>query len=228
MAITAFMAGILLATTPVRADIWNFNLDSSQSSVLVTFTALAPTGQQLVETDVSSLAGTMSVDLGSVSNPFGTAQIQAWDSVLAEGLNYTFNFTGLPQITAVSSPNTIQIDLSSFGAAGNVAGGSFDQLGNVLRNQGTFVINGAGFNNTPIDFDTNNDQDFLGYQVSRTGDVVTLIGDFDFNYDFEEGVFSGNLRWQGNFVAFASVPEPSALVILGGMALMVAAHRRRR
>jgi len=228
VAIATFAAVVLLASASVRADIWNFNIDQSQSSVLVTFTATAPTNQTLIETDVSSLAGTMSADLGSVSSPFGMAQIQNWDSVLADALNFTFNFTGIPTITAVSSANNVRIDLTTFGGAGNVGGGSFDQLGNVLRNQGTFIVNGATFNNDPIDFDTNNAQDFLGYQLSRTGDVITLSGDFDFNYDFTEGTFSGNLRWQGNFVALASVPEPNSFAILSGVALLAAGYRRRR
>ncbi len=219
---------IALSASTARADIWNLQLDQSQSSVLVSFRATAPTTQTITNTDTSSLAGTMAIDLLSPSAPFGTAQITNFESSLADGLNYTFNFQGIPQITVDSAPGNTEIDLTTFGAPGNVVGGLFTQTDNILRSFGTFVVNGAGFNNEPISFDVNNDQDFNNYTVSRSGDTLTVTGSFDFNFDFTQGVFSGNVRYQGNFVAFGAVPEPHSAIVLGATAMICSCLRRRR
>jgi hypothetical protein len=220
---------LALSTSLTQADVIDLQLDQSQSNTLVTFTATAiPTGQTLQSTDTSSLAGPMNISLGTNGPPFGTAQIQMFESNLADGLNFNFNFAGVGLVTIASAPGNTEIDLTSFGGAGSVAGGQFSQLGNVLRNHGRFVVNGGGFTDEPFDFDFDNNQDFVNYTVSRAGDVVTVTGSFDFNWDFSEGVFAGNVRYQGDFVAFGAVPEPHSALVLGVTALLGICVRRRR
>lgn len=215
-----------LPTAASRADL-TFQVDSTQSNVNVTFSASGG-GQSDSGVDSSPLSGTLFTSLGSLESPFGTAQIQQLNLLLTESLSYNV-LPGLGGITVNTTPDVdTVIFLSTAGAAGNVASGAFNQLGNVLTNQGSFTVNGAGFNNDAFPFNTTNNQDFSAYQLSRVGDIVTLTGDFDFNWDFTEGQFSGNVRWQGNFVAVSVVPEPTSFALissLSGLALFV---RRRR
>lgn len=226
----ASMTWVLALTTSLaRADVIDLQIDQTQSSAFVTFTATAtPTGQTLQSTDTSSLAGPMNISLGMNESPFGTAQIQMFESNLADGLNFSFDFTGVGNILIDSAPGNTEIDLTSFGAAGSVAGGQFSQLSNVLRNHGRFVVNGGGFTDEPFDFDFDSNQDFVNYTVSRTGDNITVTGSFDFNWDFAEGVFEGNVRYQGDFVAFGAVPEPHSALVLGVTAMFCSCIRRRR
>jgi hypothetical protein len=218
-----------LPTAASRADLL-FQVDSTQSSVNVTFFAetAAGGGQSDSGVDSSALSGTLFTSLGSLESPFGTAQIQQLDLLLMDSLSYNI----LPGLGGIAVNSTSGVDtvifLSTAGAAGNVAGGTFDQLGNVLTNQGSFTVNGAGFNNAAFPYDTNNDQDFLAYQISRVGDIVTLTGEFDFQWTFDEEGFTGNVRWQGNFVATSVVPEPTSFALLGSLSGLALFGRRRR
>lgn len=136
------VAWLCVGGTYANADL-AFQLDSSQSNVVVTFLANAPTGSD-TQVDTSALTGTMNVTFGSLSNPFGTAQVTAFDSLLSDGLGFNFNFPSIGPITVTAAPNVVDVALISFGSAGNVNGGAFDQLENSLRNSGTFVVNGWG------------------------------------------------------------------------------------
>jgi hypothetical protein len=220
---------IVLGSASVgRADILHFGIDESQSSVTVTIVGNAPTGTDS-DVSVSAMSGELSADIGVFGSPFGTAQVQILNLVLLDEIEFSLSFPVIGGVSIVSDPNNAElISLTSFGPAGNVSGGSFDQLGNVLATQGSFIVNGAGFSDDVIPFDDSQDQDFIGYQLERVGDTVFMSGTFDFTSNFEEGQFNGTLRWQGSFVAFAAVPEPSMFMALTATVLGGIGFRRRR
>lgn len=222
-------------STVVRADIVNLQIDSTQSSVTVTFKADAVIGGNVVDTDTevdtSRLSGPASIDVGSTSSPFGSAQLQTFEGTHLDPLAFAFLFPNLGGVAVNVTSNDKRTDLKSFGAAGAVAGGLFTQNGNVLRDYGTFVATG-GVNET-FSFDVDNNQNFVNYQVSRTGDTLSVSGTYDFQWSFNEDVggglsFVGNIRSQGNFVAFGAVPEPSTAIVLAAASLLGFSIRRRR
>ena len=182
----------------------------------------------------TSVSGTGMIDVASLSDPFGTAQITALDLTLDDGLSFSL---AAGFVTLTTAPGDVTISLVTPGPAGAVSGGFFDQLGNLLQFGGNIQVddpfNLLGGSQT-IDLATvaPTAVDFLNFQVTRTGNIKTVSGSFSLvdSIEITNGVFipivaNGTFSASGNVPA---IPEPGSLLVLGLACGMFGLRRQRR
>ncbi len=194
-------------------------LDSNLSSATITIANVSQT---------SATSGTVLLATTPVSSPFSTAQIQDFDLVLDDGLNFVI-LGGL--VTLTSAGGELSIEMVTPGSAGTVTGGQFDQLGNTVAATGTLALsdpfNLAG-GSGPFELGSLGSQmvDFNDITISSVGEIVTI----DAQYVFGDTISGIDVTVSGRIVASGSVavPEPSTMLIVGACLLTGLARRRRR
>ena len=217
---------ILLAVHNVgRADVVSLAMDPAQSNVDMSVNS------SMFEN--SAMAGTGTLDVTSLEDPFGVAQITEMNLMLVDGL--TFNLLG-GLVTVTTQPGDITISMVTPGAGGSVSGGTFDQLGNIMAFGGLMQINDSlGFigGNQTIDLSTfaPNPVDLVGIEISRAGDTKVVSGTFSITDEFDIGdgtlvpiVANGTFFASGDVPA---VPAPGTLIWLVAFSGLVAAKRQR-
>jgi len=188
--------------------------------------------------DSSSISGTGIVNSLAHNTPAATAQITDLDLLLDDGLSFTIPLAFGLQLGGTTNPSDISVTLVTPGAAGSVdSAGFFDQLGNVVQFGGVIDITdpsglfvpGGG---TTVDLSTlaPTTVDFLGFQITQTGSIKTVGGDFSITTDVAVGPITVPVIADGSFSASGevpAVPEPSSLLVLG-LACGVVSLRRKR
>ena len=212
-----FAVVLLIAQASAHGDLI---IDSSLSTT--TFTVLGVS-------DSSATSGTLDVLVSPGTSPFNTAQIIGLDALLDDEIDLDL-LGGAVSIGA--APASINVQLASPGPAGAVVGGSFDQIGNELLASGLISVNDP-FNlaggSTTVDLSTlgNQTADFNDVLISESGDIVTV----DLSYSITglvggvEVVIDGRIVASGDAI---SVPEPSSVAILFGIACISIQRRGRR
>ena len=183
--------------------------------------------------ETSSVSGTGSIDVASLTAPFGTAQITALDISLDDALSFSFA-AGL--VTVNTQPGDDTISLVTPGAAGVVTNGLFDQLGNQLQLGGTIAVSDplnllGGSQTLDLSSQAPTVTDFLDFEISRTGDIKTVSGTFSVTDSIEvaPGTFIP-LAANGSFLAsgvVTAVPEPGSLAVLGLLSGLFVIRRQR-
>jgi len=181
--------------------------------------------------DVTSASGSAAIDLlGHTITPGSSIQLTSLDLTLDSGLDF-----GLGLGLAASTQNSdVAVSLVTPGAAGTIAGGTFDQLANQLALSGTVAITdffGLAGGNQTIDLSTLGlvSADLNDISISQTGNVFTITGDLDFSQPVALGGATIQLDAFGQFVAsgIKAVPEPSAAAALIAVASLLLTRRRR-
>jgi len=178
---------------------------------------------------VDSTSSFLDLDIAGVQ---GTPDVTSasLDLTLDSGLDF-----GLGLGLAASTQNSdVAVSLVTPGAAGTIAGGTFDQLANQLALSGTVAITdffGLAGGNQTIDLSTLGlvSADLNDISISQTGNVFTITGDLDFSQPVALGGATIQLDALGQFVAsgIKAVPEPSAAAALIAVASLLLTRRRR-
>jgi len=202
-----------------RADLVTFEIDQSQSSLLVIASASNSQGEFDIDFGSTRINGELSTIFDRSKNLY---QINGLNFRLSDGLDLFFNFS--QPMTMSSIADDIRIDLNSFSAAEGIGEGNSVQFGNQLRNYGQFAFS----DNSLLLFDRIVPQDFV-YNITREGDLLKLRSDLYFEWNFTHGDIQGNIQYQGSFVAYGTaVPEPSSASLLLPFLLGCLGFHRRR
>ena len=208
----AFFIATFLAVN-VRADIVDFVMDSSQSYVDLTIV-----GADAPSTQRSQTTGFGKIDLSPTTEPFGQAQITELNQTLVDGLGYS---VGGGLATLSTTGGNVMTNLVTPGAAGTVSAGQFDQLANMMELLGNVDVtdpsNIIGGTQT-LDLSTIvlDPIDFTDVTISRTGNTLTISGDYLINATIDTGTMGVPIVLAGSFLATGAIaiPEPGGLVFL--------------
>jgi len=158
-----------MLTSLTQAQVIELTVDSAQSSVEVNIAGSASS---------SPLSGTGTFDLEFAYPPAGNAQITELNLIVDEALSFSFAF-GL--VRGSTSPGDVTLSLVTPGDPGTIAGGSFDQLANLVALGGDLDVSGPLGNQVfdlseiefaPFDFDS--------VSVTELCDVITISSSFAF------------------------------------------------
>ncbi len=151
--------------------------------------------------DQSSLGGSGSLVLAQDQAPYGTAQITDLLLELRDGMS--FNLLVLGQtLSAVAEPGAVGVRLVEPGAAGNVVGNQFDQLGNLFQFEGEIILS-----TQPTPYDLSSvapvSADVLGIRLSEAAGQISASAPIDLLFDVEIPTLLG--------------PFPIQIEIVGGL-----------
>ena len=223
IATMCLMAG---AAAPAWADVVNFSVDSSQSSASI---EILDSGVQSTPT-----TGSLILNLDSLTEPFGVAQITDLNLVLQNQLDFSL-LGGLVSLS--TRPNDTTLSLLLPGDGGTVTGGQFDQLNNIMVISGIAdvsdplgLLGAAG--DSEFDLSTLGQTlvDYTNVGLVKSGDQYTLTADFSLDQTVEFNGVDVDISITGTVVAngFAAVPEPGSALALGALGLVAAGTYRRR
>lgn len=163
--------------------------------------------------DVTSITGDAVLDLGSTSEPFGTAHVTELNLTLADGFSIDF-LAGT--VTVSVEPGGAVVDFFQIGAMGIVdAENRFDQFGNLFGVTGMSLIEAPiPFGNSEVDLSTVKPVpfDIIDALLELDGDQLTLS--VDVNIDFEFDVLGGTAVMNLNGpIVMTGVIEGDALIL---------------
>lgn len=145
--------------------------DPSSVSVLVDAGVLGD------DEENSPISGLLTVDLlPSAINPT-SARITALEATIDDEVNYLLGgFFLLPEVTVSAAAGDLSVQMVEAGPAGEITGGTFDQLENLLGLAGTIE---SSIVDDPIDLGMEDPAmiDFIGVELNTDRMEVALIGD---------------------------------------------------
>ena len=200
--------------------------NSTQAQLIVDTTLSQATITVAGLSDTSTTSGTIDLQVSPSTTLFSTAQITDLNLTLDEALFLNFGLASL-----ATDPASIQIEMISPGAAGSVAGGTFDQLGNTLAVSGQADVTdpfGLVGGSMLIDLSALGSQavDFNNISIVEAGGVVTV----DASYSIIGAANGVDVSIDGRVVAsgpVVAVPEPTTAGIIGAATCFVFLRRRR-
>ncbi|MEL7237739.1 MAG: hypothetical protein AAGK78_02665 [Planctomycetota bacterium] len=232
---------------PASADVMNFTVDPSQSSLTVSgslgngiFSVTA--APQFAGSDVATLQGNLQADVTATSISFtGGSAIDAdvLATPVAPGVggvagtgpgDLGFVFAGLlGAVNVDAAGRDLLFDVAS-GPAVLGTGGAFSAAANLSVLDGDIDFNGvalgeAAQGSVPLDGEVAPNVTALDGTLVEIGGLFVLTLPVEVTFEYEDDGFTGSLLATGQIVATAPVPEPTSLTVLAvaGLAL-----RRRR
>ena len=196
-------------------DALGMAIDPGQSNVSLTVAGTS---------DTSTISGPVELILGSLSTPFGTAQVTEVQVVLDEGFDISF-LGGLVSVSA--EPDDVVITMQAPGPAGVVDGNNqFSQLGNIATATGQVEVfdplnlAGGSMNidlaaSGPLQFDIQN------AQLGSGGGSISLSLDLFLAIEVAAGI---EASIDGTLVASGALPDmnivqPTAVNVFRGSLL---------
>ena len=198
--------------SPVGGQV--FNIVQNQSSATVNADLSVSGVGSDSDSETTQLKGTMTAMPTPSEAPFSEIHITDFDVKIAESVELNFRFLlGLAGVDAEADAEALGISMESPGQPSAVAGdGSFSQLQNEVRLQGTINVSGTGLAAGAVPegeqvFDSTGEFIDLNGTLTQSGSTLTIEVPivYDGTFDIEGNTLDLNLT--GNVVATSPVQQ---------------------